>query len=253
MAIELERTPITGLRVVNRSMSQHIHMSGNIVKLVSSRNLDQSRTIASKISFQATMERASLSQKYWNDLLEKLRKAGGGGGGSDPKFDRVAVSMSLMNFLSNKTIQAILRNFTGDFLNSQNLPTDQKSILNFTAAVNALQLGNFSIKHLLFSVLTIGAMSIKTLTKPINSLGTQLIGLISTVSFQLNKLKEILDQELKEAIRRLDVKEKMKKIKTVLIDFFVEMRKELLDVIDCVKDNLNKIVNKFSIFVYGFK
>ena len=57
------------------------------------------QTISSKIAQQAAMERALLNQKYWDELLEKLRKmGGGGGGGGDSRFDRVVVSMQLMNF-----------------------------------------------------------------------------------------------------------------------------------------------------------
>ena len=70
----------------------------------------------------------------------------------------------------------------------------------------------------------------------------QLMGLLSTFTFQLNKLKEILEQELKEAIRKLDVKEKMRKIKTALVDFFVEMKEELIETINLLKSYIGYFI-----------
>ena len=72
---------------------------------------------SSRIAFEASMQRAMQNQKYWDELLDKLRKSGGGGGGSDKRFDRIAVSMMLTNFLSNKNLQAILRNVRNEFMN----------------------------------------------------------------------------------------------------------------------------------------
>ena len=181
MAVEMTRTPI----IPNRVISKYVSVGRPNLRLV-----DNSKVISSKISFQASMEKAMLSQKYWNDLLEKLRKGGGGGGG-DTRFDRVAVSMQLMNFLSDKTIQAMLRNFTGE-------------ILNITGNISG-QIQNASQNPLANVIQRIGSMISLSMTNVIlfivrrdvpsahlYTVSTQLSSLIGILSFQLNKLKEIL-------------------------------------------------------------
>ena len=213
MAVEMTRTPI----IPNRVISKYVSVGRPNLRLI-----DNSKVISSKIAFQASMEKAVLSQKYWNDLLEKLRKGGGGGGGGDTRFDRVAVSMQLMNFLSDKTIQAMLRNFTGE-------------ILNITGNISG-QIQNASQNLLVKAIQKIGSMISLSMTNVISFIihrdmpsarlyvvSTQLSLLIGILSFQLNKLKEILEEDLKEFIKKLDVKEKIRKIKTAVLDFFVEI------------------------------
>ena len=200
--------------------------------LINQTQIGKSQMLASKIAFQASMERALLNQKYWNDLLEKLRKMGGGGGSSDSRFDRVLVSMQLMNFLSNKTIQAMLRNFTGEFMKLVN--ELGKSFINNNPVLfaNIQRIGEFVTSSMSFvfaglnRALNIGRDMINRV-----SIGTinQLSGFLGVISFQLNKLQEILQEKLNELIKKSDVKGKMRKIKVALLDFFVEMKEEVLE------------------------
>ncbi len=199
---------------------------------------NQLQTNASKAAFNAGMERAQLNQKYWNDLLEKLRKAGGGGGGgNDNRFDRIAVSMMLSNFLSNKTIQAMLRNFGVELFDTNN-------IANQTRNANQIQTGNVLqvIGKFAFNHLTNAISLIVRRDAPAGRLYSQFSALAGILSFQMNKLKEILEEDLKEFIKKLDVKEKMKKIKTFVLDFFVEMKEELQDAIDFLRSNLSNLI-----------
>ena len=197
---------------------------------------NQLQTNASKAAFNASMERAELSQKYWEELLEKLRRAGGGGGGNDKKFDRIAVSMMLSNFLSNKTIQAMLRNFGVELFSLNKIP-NQINNTNQNVFINAIQ----NIGEMILNSITNALSLIVRRDAPLGHLYTALKvlpALIGSLSFQLNKLKEILEEDLKEFIKKLDVKEKIKKIKTFVLDFFVEMKDTLLNVIEFVKSNL---------------
>ena len=203
------------------------------LRLVSNNQL---QTNASKAAFNASMERAQLSQKYWEELLEKLRRAGGGGGGNDKKFDRIAVSMMLSNFLSNKTIQAMLRNFGVELFGLKNV-SNHINNANQNIFINVIQ----NIGKIVLNCLTNTISLIIRKDAPVGRLYTalsQLSSLIGLISFQMNKLKEILEEDLKECIKKLDVKEKMKKIKTFVLDLFVEMKEVLLSVIEFVKSNL---------------
>ncbi|OGI07873.1 MAG: hypothetical protein A3F80_00325 [Candidatus Melainabacteria bacterium RIFCSPLOWO2_12_FULL_35_11] len=198
---------------------------------IGNRSLLQQSSV-SKAALNASMERAELSQKYWNELLEKLRKAGGGGGGgNDNRFDRIAVSMMLNNFLSNKIIQAILRNFGVELFGLNKIP-NQINNTNQNMTGNVIQMiGKFVI-----SIATGSGLLQQIPMVTIKSLVNHLIGLAGILSFQMNKLKEILEEDLKEFIKKLDIKEKMRKIKTVIVDFFVEMKDDLLSILkSCIK------------------
>lgn len=199
-----------------------------LVKSVRSLNniIDLNKSITSRANFEATIERAMLNQKYWEELLEKLRKMGGGGGGSDLRFDRIKVSMQLMNFLSNKTIQAIIRNFNEIFL-----PLIFKSInpsikLMQNIFINVVQ--KFMQKAVESLVPNIST-NIQNIKRAIRSLSNQLNAFAIALAFQLNKLKEILDEEFKKSIRKFDVNEKIKKLKDLLIEFFVDMKRVAFD------------------------
>lgn len=174
---------------------------------------------ASKTALNASMERAALNQKYWDELLEKLRKAGGGGGGNDNRFDRIAVSMMLNNFLSNKIIQAILRNFGVELF-------DANKISNQMNNGNQIQTGSIIQmigKIIAGIVIGIGrGLPWQASTGAIKPIINHLSGILSTLSFQMNKLKEILEEDLKEFIKKLDIKEKMRKIETAIVDFFLK-------------------------------
>ena len=189
------------------------------------------QTIASKIAFDAGMERARLNQAYWEELLKKLRRMGGGGG-SDTRFDRVKVSMQLMNFLSHKMIQAIMRNFNSEFLKlTDNISNQSQSINQNIFITNIHKIGKIVFNGLTNVVLLIGRMGI-TNRAYANIVTTQLSSFLGILSFELNKLKEILKEELKDRIKKLDVKEKIRKMKTAALDFFVEMKDEILSLVD---------------------
>ena len=185
---------------------------------------NQLQANASKAAFNASMERASLSQKYWEELLEKLRRAGGGGGGgNDKSFDRIAVSMMLSNFLSNKTIQAMLRNF-GVEMFGLNKISNQINNANQNVFISVIQnIGKMILNHLTNALSLIVRKDAPSgrLYTALNILPV----LIGILSFQFNKLKEILEEDLKEKIR---------KIKTAIKDFFVEMKEHVLSVIEFV-------------------
>ena len=238
MAVELSRSSISRDTIwyVQSNNSPRSYSKRPNLKLVSNNQLQ-----ASKAAFNTSMERAHLNQQYWDELLEKLRKSGGGGGGSgnDKSFDRVAVSMMLSNFLSNKTIQAMLRNFGVELFGS-NQNSNQTNNANRNVIPNIIQsIGKF----ILNSVTNTISLIVRRNTPP-ERLYNQLSTLIGLLSFQLNKLKEILEEDLKEFIKKLDVKEKIKKIKTFVLDFFIEMKKEIVDVVDLLR---SKIVSTITI------
>ena len=228
MAVELTRSPMS------RGLLQQTQASNNRkvytrtgkpnLRLVSNNQLQANAT---KAAFNASMERAQLSQKYWDEILEKLRKAGGGGGGgNDKRFDRIAVSMMLSNFLSNKTIQAMLRNFGVEIFGLNKISNQMN---------NAGQSISGNLVRMIGNIISNGITNMISLivrrdapTGRLYTVSSQLSALIGILSFQLNKLKEILEEDLKEFIKKLDVKEKIKRVKTFVLDFFIEMKDELL-------------------------
>ena len=234
MAVELIRAP----QVSYKSVGAIQRYTKPNLRLVSN---NQSQSNAAKAAFTAGMERAQLSQKYWDELLEKLRKAGGGGGGgNDNRFDRIAVSMMLSNFLSGKTIQAMLRNFSGELFSLNKIPNQINNS-------NQIQMGNIiqAIGNIISNSITNTISLIVRRDPPSGRLYTVsniLPTLIGILSFQLNKLKEILEEDLKEFIKKLDVKEKMKLIKTFVLDFFVELEENILSIIELTKKYLTNLV-----------
>ncbi|MBI1858606.1 MAG: hypothetical protein HYR97_05795 [Candidatus Melainabacteria bacterium] len=196
--------------------------------------LDVSKSIASDGAFKAAMQRILVEKKIWEDFLEKLRQSGGGGGGSLRRIDRIAVSFMLMNFLSDKTMKALMQNFNIEFLKQLAFSND-KSTQN--PVVNFISQATFLIAHTVASIVAsvvnspvvqnIGNM-ISTVVKGVSSLAVYF-------SFQLNKLKELLEKELNEAIRKLDLKEKLQKLKEIVADFFVELKEETFNFIEFVK------------------
>src|SRR3989338_833942 len=214
--------------IPRRSTSKYFYSGKPNLKLI-----DTGRAIASKAAFEASLQRSQLSQKYWDELLEKLRKAGGGGGGSS-NFDRVTVSMQLMNFLSNKAILAILKSFNVEFLKLTNNISEQlqkPSQNQFLAVIQKIGFTIFSgIAFIVATVIRKGLLQ-----QAPTGMKLQIPALAVSVSFQLNKLKEILEEELKELIKKLDVKEKIRRLKASVTDFFVEMKREIINVVEWLK------------------
>lgn len=232
MAVELARAPIS--RALPQVTRTYNISNRPRLKLVQN---NQVQANASKAAFAASMERAQLSQKYWEELLEKMRRAGGGGGGgNDKRFDRIAVSMMLSNFLSNKTIQAMLRNFGAELFDT-NLTSNQVIIPNQLQTSNIIQLINKFVSNTVINNVSLIQQSITSSMKPITNTLSSILG---ALSFQMNKLKEILEEDLKEFINKLDVKEKMNKIKNLVLDYFIELKEELSGVINFLKKLLYK-------------
>ena len=197
-------------------------------------NSDIAKSNASQAIFQAAMNRMILQKKIWEDFLEKL-KQGGGGGGSMKRLDRIAVSFMLMNYLSDKAMKAIMENLNMAFLKSNGMQ-------------NPGEIGNQDIIGNI--VLKTGANILNIITNTMNMMiknsGAQMLfayiksgvvalhaaPLLAALSFQLNKLKEVIEEELKESLRKLDVKEKMERIKEKLTEFFVEFKSYVLDVLE---------------------
>ena len=231
MAVELARPIIPSTNTGNRKGALAGRPNSPNLKLI-----DTGRSIASKIAFEASMQRAQLNQKYWDDILQKLRKAGGGGGGS--RFDRIIVSMQLMNFLSNKTIQAMLRNFKIDLPNLKNDFSSPNNDANKNIIRNIIQ----SIRRSVLNILIVAGRGVSrhTPTDWIKS-KLNLQGILGILSFQLNKLKELLEEDLKESIKKLDVKEKLKRIKTIAMDIFATIQSELVETIGELKSIIKRI------------
>ena len=188
--------------------------------------INYQRSVVQKISFQASMERAVLNQRYWDEILEKLRKAGGGGSSSDPKFDRIAVSMQLVNFLSNKQIQQMIRNLTNEFLKAMDtMPVQLQDLKRNLFITNIKTIGGKIITGLINIISLIIRRDAPDMR--LYGVSNQLIGLVGIISFRF-----------KELIKEFDVKRKLKKIKNTILDFFVEMKEEILNVIDFLKSYL---------------
>ena len=228
MAVQSLILPVVNYQPISRGIPRHARSTGTNIRSV---NSDQSLAIASKAAFEANMERALTNKKYWDELLEKLRKSGGGGGGSnDSRFDRIAVSMMLTNFLSNKAINAMLRNFAIEFLKLVDNFSNRLQGMNQNPIVTGFQkFGTVIVSGIANIISLIVRRDAATLR--LYDVSRQISAFAQILSFQLNKLKRILEEDLKELIRKLDVKEKIKKIKAALLDFFVEMKETILNVI----------------------
>ena len=129
-------------------------------------------------------------------------------------------------------IQAIMRNFNSEFLKLTDSISNQSQSINQNIFItNIHKIGKIICNGLTNVVLLIGRMGV-TNRAYANTITTQLSSFLGIVSFELNKLKEILKEELKHRIEKLDVKEKIRKMKTAALDFFVEMKDEILSLVD---------------------
>lgn len=220
MAVELARSITI---VQRRNIRPYVSVKPNL-KLI-----DTGKTISQKIAFEASMQRAQLNQKYWDDLLEKLRKSGGGGVGSS-KFDRITVSMQLTNFLSNKTIQAMLRNLKLEALNLKNNSSSQINNVNQNVIINIVQSIGKSIVGIVNFVIR-GVLQYAP-TGTIKFATNNLSAILGILSFQLNKLKEILEEDLKELIKKLDVKGKIRNIKIKIFNTVSAIEDKLIEILE---------------------
>ena len=212
----------------------------NISPLILKNNV-QSK--GAEAAFKASLEQSRLNNEYWEKLLEKLRKSGGGGSGDNKNFDRIAVSMILSNFLSKKAALHLFRNFTSERFDLNNMPQfiDTGKQISFDNIVKI-------IGKLVSPFILSTGLLLKAPVAISQKITTQMLSLLSILSFQLNKLKEILEEDLKESVRKLDIKTKLKEIKTELLDFFVEIKESVFNFVGLVlsKDFCNSRLHMFE-------
>ena len=180
------------------------------------------------ISYNTALERTMQSQREWAEFLRKLREGGGGGGGGSRRYDKIAMSMKWINFLSGKLIQNLMQN-------AKMLPllthtnTIQTKNINQSYSLNLIQKAGFFLSKGLSNIISLLARNnlLINTQKTFLLISKEFNEILQIVSFQLNKLKEVLEQELKEA-RKMDIREKIKEGTKLIIDFFVKLTENIL-------------------------
>ena len=181
------------------------------------------------ISYNTALERTMQSQREWAEFLRKLREGGGGGGGGSRRYDKIAMSMKWINFLSGKLIQNLMQN-------AKMLPllthtnTIQTKNINQSYSLNLIQKAGFFLSKGLSNIISLLARNnlLINTQKTFLLISKEFNEILQIVSFQLNKLKEVLEQELKEATRKMDIREKTKEGTKLIIDFFVKLTENIL-------------------------
>ena len=231
MAVQLAKLPpITIQAVPRRGLISQTHSRGNVV------SFDKLRESASKAAFNASLQRAQVSQQYWNDLLEKLRKGGGGGGGGS-RFDRVTVSMQLMDFITKKMIAAMMQSLKSGSLQTEPHSPDQ--INNQVSKLNFIQSISINILKVVTSIIGKDLPLASLCNRLTKNLTKGVDGIMIAFSAQINKFKELIEKDLKNILEKLNIKGKLKKIQTILFDFFVEMKEEIKNTINLIKNFLS--------------
>ena len=189
--------------------------------------LDNLKKASQETAFKVLLEKTGLSNKLWADYLEKLRKAGGGGG-SDSKFDRIAVSMMLSNFLSNKQIRELINNLTREFVSVCENLFDKNPQLNINFLLPLKQITKLGINILsnlsnaLFNKNLLNVLNIN-----LKNFSLLVLGFLVMASSSFHKLKEIIEEELRKAIKKTKIKNKLNKIEGLICNFVVDL-KELI-------------------------
>lgn len=222
--IPMAKLPISPYKPASRGSVYQARSSSNVIPFNSGKN----------IAFKASLDKAQMSQKFWDDLLERLRKAGGGGGGGG-SFDRIKVSMQLMDFISHKMIRAMLESAKMAMLQPEsvigNKTENKNSVFTFIQNVTNILITKIS----LFTGRDLPAASLyNRLTK---NLMKGMENILIAFSFQVNKLKEMLDRKLKKIFRKIEAG--LRHWYVSAFDFFVEMKEEIKDIIYFVKNFLN--------------
>lgn len=240
MAVQLAKSPQVTYTLANRGFVSRSNFRSNVV------SFDKSRESASKAAFNAAMQRAQTNQQYWNDLLEKLRKSGGGGGGGS-RFDRVTVSMQLMDFITKKMISSILENLKMGSLKSE-------TTVNNSSEKNIISLISSSIPQNIKNVFIPIVVNISTQVKNVFLSTSKMISsILIAFSAQINKLKQLIEDDLKNMFEKLNIKGKLKKVQTILFDFFVEMKEEIKNTINFIKSFLNASYAEENAKIYSVK
>ncbi len=233
MAVQLTRSLQVAYKPVARANSGY---SAPTLKVVSN-----PQNLTAKIMLNASMEKAQLNQRFWDELLEKLKKGGGGGGGSS--FDRVKVSMQLMDFISNKMIQSLLKNINSSDIKTPNIDKSEQLITNQT-----LNLFN-TVSNIVFKVvLTITGINLSSLKTNNNAriITDRISNILISFSFQLNKLKEEIFEKIKDVFKKLKIKERLKKAQAIVFDIFVQLEETLIKKVNLLRKSLEEFIFKSS-------
>lgn len=230
MAVQLIKSPQIAYTPVNRGFISRSNFRSNVV------SFDRSRESASKAAFNASLQRAQVSQQYWNDLLEKLRKGGGGGGGGS-RFDRVTVSMQVMDFITKKMIAAMMQSLKSGSLQTEPHSIDQ--INNEVTNLKFIQSITSNISKAITFIIGRDLPLASLVNQMTKNLTKSAEGIMISFSAQINKFKELMEKDLKDILEKLNIKGKLKKVQTILFDFFVEMKEEIKNTINLIKNFLN--------------
>lgn len=183
--------------------------------------------IASKEAYKASFE--NMMQRITQERIDDERKRKmGGGGGSIRRFDRIAVSMMLSNFLSNKTIQAMINNMNSIFLKTQDLNNLLRRLADnkfINSSIKWISIAFSGINNFIVGLKSkLGFESILKQSLPFIK---ELNKFAQAFSFHLNKFKKILKDDMKEKIKKLNIKNKVLKVLETVFDFIVDVKEDI--------------------------
>ena len=200
------------------------------VKLADKKNLS-SKLISENETFKAMLERILLQRKQWEEFLERLRKSGGGGGNLKT-IDRIAVSFMLSSFLNNKIMKALIEHFNFEFL-KQLMSQAKKNEINIPVLVFTVLLKILTgskAQNTNSNIIT------KTLTGSISQLKKEILTLAIAFAFQLNKLKDILQEDFRQTLKKISIRKRLLEFKEVFAEILMEIKDEVLNILELFKD-----------------
>lgn len=213
------------------------------VNSIAVKQLDFGKEIAKDIAFGAMMQKVRQENLIRALEEERKRKAGGGGGGSSRKFDRVTVSMALMNFLSDKQIKAMIQNMDKALLQAEAKTSTNVDLSQLPILKNVLSIISKPVSVIVSSLLNIARGLIAKTVSLSKQLTIPIISLAQAVSLKLGVLKDSLN-ELKEKLSKLNIKSKLKKLGVLVVEFIDEIKDTFSEVYsffnDVVKQSLRE-------------
>lgn len=226
--------------------SKSFTTNSNVVSLKAADKVVQfGRSVASKDANKAAFE-SYMARMIQEKIEDEKRKRQGGGGGGLREFDRIAVSLMLTNFLSSKTILAMINNFNKDFMKAQDSSKLFNDLTSKSPLFSSLAKLSFSFVSMISVVIgNIGkAVGIQSVPKMVNQLNMQLGALAGAFIGNLKKMKESLEKEIREKLRKLGIKDKLLKVKEAVFDFIVEMKEEVEQTLEMLKSYAKMYANK---------